>query len=157
MTSDSNGSIAKGSHVIGADSLMYSNMDNDSIPGYSHSDYLAFINSGTEYIGSPVYFFFELGTSQLTDKSQLLNLDELARIAKKYGLSITVVGAADAATGTAVVNNKLSASSGNYFCTELGKRGVTVERITMLSQGGISEYIPAESNRHTKVMLYMKK
>ena len=157
MTSDSNGSIAKGSHVIGADSLMYSNMDNDSIPGYSHSDYLAFINSGTEYIGSPVYFFFELGTSQLTDKSQLLNLDELARIAKKYGLSITVVGAADAATGTAEVNNKLSASRANYITTELGKRGVTVERITMLSQGGISEYIPAESNRHTKVMLYMKK
>ena len=69
---------------------------------------------------------------------------------------MTVAGAADAATGTADINNKLSASRADYIITELRKRGVAVENITKVSQGGISNYVPIEANRHTKVMLYMK-
>lgn len=53
-------------------------------------------------------------------------------------------------------NNKLSASRADYIATELCKRGVAVENITKVSQGGISNYVPTEANRHTKVMLYMK-
>ena len=63
--------------------------------------YIALMQSGNECIGSSIYFFFELGTARLTDVSQLINLDELARVAKKYGLSVAVIGAADSATGTA--------------------------------------------------------
>ena len=128
----------------------------DSVFGYSHSDYLALINSGNGCIGSPVYFFFEVGTAKLTDKSQLVNLDELARVAKKYGLSVTVVGAADAATGTAVINDALSISRADYIATELVKRGLAVEHITKVGKGGISDYNPTEANRHTKVQLFMK-
>lgn len=153
---NNDGSVVGGYYGAGADSLIYSDMSNDSIPIYSHSDYLSFICSGNECIGSPVYFFFELGTAQLTDKSQLINLDELARVAKKYGLSVTVAGAADAATGTADINNKLSASRADYIATELRKRGVAVEHIAKVGKGGISDYAPAEANRHTKVMLYMR-
>ena len=83
-------------------------------------------------------------------------MDELARVTKTYGLSVTVAGVADAATGTAEVNNRLSASRADNIVTELGKRGVAVESITKVSQGGISNYVPTEANRHTKVMLYMK-
>lgn len=153
---NNNGSVASNSYGTGADSLIYSDKSNDSISIYSHSDYLSFISSGDEYIGSPVYFFFELGTTRLTDQSQLINLDELARVAKKYGLSMTVVGAADSATGTADINNKLSASRADYIATELRKRGVAVERISKVGKGGISDYVPAEANRHTKVMLYLE-
>lgn len=77
-------------------------------------------------------------------------------MAKKYGLSVTVVGAADAATGNAGVNNTLSASRADYIAMELGKQGLNVGRITKVSKGGISDYTPTEANRHTKVMLYMK-
>ena len=117
---------------------------------------MSFINSGNECIGSPVYFFFELGTAKLTDKSQSVNLDELARVAKKYGLSVTVVGAADAATGAADVNDRLSISRADYITTELVKRGLAVDVITKVGKGGISDYNPTEANRHTKVLLYMK-
>ena len=86
----------------------------------------------------------------------MVNLDELARVTKKYGLSVTVAGAADAATGTADINNKLSASRADYIVMELRRRGVAVESITKVCQGGISNYVPIEANRHTKVMLYMK-
>lgn len=144
------------SHGNAADSLAASNVSGDTIRGFSRSDYLSLIRSGNGCVGSPVCFFFELGTAELTDKSQLVNLDELARVAKKFGLSVTVVGAADAATGNADINNKLSASRADYITTELRKRGVAVESITKVSQGGISNYVPTEANRHTKVMLYMK-
>ncbi len=69
---------------------------------------------------------------------------------------MTVAGAADAATGPADINNKLSASRADYIVMELRRRGVAVESITKVSQGGISNYVPTEANRHTKVMLYMK-
>ena len=132
------------------------NTSADSISTCSHSDYLAFISSGNECIGSPICFFFELGTAKLTDKSQLVNLDELARVAKKYGLYVTVIGAADAATGTSVINDALSVSRADYISTELIKRGLAAEHITKVGKGGISDYNPTEANRLTKVLLFMK-
>lgn len=94
--------------------------------------------------------------ARLTDTSQTLNLDELARVAKKYGLSVSVIGAADSMTGTASVNNVLSASRADYIAEELIKRGVSGDKITKTHQGGISDYAPNEANRHTKVMLHLK-
>lgn len=132
------------------------NMGGDSITTCNHSDYLSIMSSGNGCIGSPVYFFFELGTAKLTDKSQLVNLDELARVAKKYVLSVTVVGAADAATGTADINDRLSVSRADYIATELVKRGLKVDVISKVGKGGISDYNPTEANRHTRVLLYMK-
>lgn len=107
-----------------------------------------------ECIGSPVYFFFNLNTVHLTDASQMLNLDELARVANKYGLSVRVTGAADCSTGTPVLNNSLSTSRADYIVAELGRRGIPVERIIKVSRGGIAEHVPAEANRHTKVELF---
>ena len=132
------------------------NMGGDNITTCNHSDYLTIMSSGNECIGSPVYFFFKLGTAKLTDKSQLVNLDELARVAKKYGLSVTVVGAADAATGNADINDRLSVSRADYIATELVKRGLKVDVISKVGKGGISDYNPTEANRHTRVLLYMK-
>ena len=51
-------------------------------------------------LGAPIYFFFELGTDNLIEESQLVNIDEIARVAEKYGLGIEITGAADKATGT---------------------------------------------------------
>lgn len=115
-----------------------------------------FIQSGKDCIGSPVLFFFELGTSRLTDSSQLVNLDELARVAKEYGLYVTVIGAADNATGTAPTNKTLSTLRANYIATELEQRGISTDNITTVYGGGISIYTPNAANRHTKVMLHFK-
>ena len=61
-------------------------------------------------IGVPVYFFFKLNSDKLVDKSQLVNLDDIAKMAKQENLKIKISGAADSATGT---------QSGNQ---DLGKR-----------------------------------
>jgi outer membrane protein OmpA-like peptidoglycan-associated protein len=123
----------------------------DSIPA---GDYLSLMASGGKCIGSPIYFFFKIDTSDLTESSQLLNLDELARVSKAYHLRVTVTGAADSATGTVPINNSLSASRADYIYNELVKRGVDGSRINKVSEGGIDEYKPTEANRQTKVCLY---
>lgn len=109
--------------------------------------------AGSECIGSPVYFFFSLNSDRLTDASQMLNLDELARVAKKHGLSVRVTGAADSSTGTAAVNDSLSASRAAYIATELERRGIPAGRVTKAGRGGIADHVPTEANRHTKVEL----
>lgn len=113
-----------------------------------------FIYAGGECIGAPVYFFFNLNTTHLTDASQMLNLDELARVANKYGLSVRVTGAADSATGTSDINGSLSVSRAAFIAAELEQRGIPAERIAKVSRGGIADHTPAEANRHTKVELF---
>lgn len=111
--------------------------------------------SDSESIGSPIYFFFTIGTNRLTDTSQLVNIDELARVAKKYGLTITVAGAADSATGTPDINNMLSSARAEYIVAELLKRGIPMEMIYAVNSGGIATYTPIEANRHTRVELHL--
>ena len=139
----------------------------DSLPGkwnaaincpdtVSAAGYFALMQHGDECIGSPVYFFFDLNSARLTDSLQKVNLDAIAHVAMKYGLSVKVTGAADSATGTASINNTLSTARADYITDELIKRGIPAENITKVYEGGISDYVPDEANRHTKVELYFR-
>lgn len=118
--------------------------------------YLTELSQGKSYIGAPIFFFFELGTNHLTDASQLVNLDEIARIAKQYNLSIRICGAADSATGTSDINHSLGASRSEYIYSQLLHRGMDKNRISKVNKGGIDAYAPTEANRHTSVMLFLK-
>lgn len=118
------------------------------------SDSTTFLYAGGECIGAPVYFFFSLNTARLTDASQKLNLDELARVANKYGLSVRVTGAADSSTGTTRINDSLSQSRADFITAELERSGIPAERIAKVSRGGIADHNPVEVNRHTKVELF---
>ena len=105
-------------------------------------------------MGAPVYFFFNVGTANLVNVSQLTNLEEVARIAKKYGLSVRVVGAADSATGTTAINDNLSKLRAEFIVNELVKYGMESGTISQSYDGGIDDYSPKEANRHTRIMLY---
>lgn len=117
-------------------------------------DSTTFLYVGGECIGAPVYFFFSLNTARLTDASQMLNLDELARVANKYNLSVRVTGAADSSTGTTRINDSLSQSRAGFIIAELERRGIPTGRIAKVSRGGIADHDPVEANRHTKVELF---
>lgn len=134
------------------------NYKHGSSSGYQSSsqDYLAELSKGKSCIGAPIFFFFELGTNHLTDASQLVNLDEIARIAKQYNLSIKVCGAADSATGTSDINRNLGASRSEYIHSQLLHRGIDKNRISEVNKGGIDAYASKEANRHTSVMLFLK-
>lgn len=132
-------------------SLEYSFSVSDSV---SWNKYVAEMAGGTKSIGSPVFFFFKIGTTQLVDVSQMVNLDELARVAKAYHLKISVVGAADSATGNDGINNPLSKSRADYITQQLVARGIDKSMIISKSEGGIDEYSPIAVNRHTAVRLF---
>ena len=115
--------------------------------------YLTAMRDGTEPIGAPVYFFFNIGTDHLTDASQLLNIDELAKVAKKYNLKVKIIGAADSATGTDSINETLSSKRAAYIMRLMRDRGVASENIKTSHEGGIDDYSPVQANRNTCVVL----
>lgn len=121
--------------------------------GVSDNSYLNAILNGQEYIGALIYFFFHLGTDVLTEKNQVMNLDEIARIANEHGLQVKVIGAADSATGTESINDNLSRQRAEYIRRLLLDRGVDDSRIYTIYAGGIDKYSPAEANRNTCVVL----
>lgn len=114
-------------------------------------------NNQGECIGAPIYFFFKIDTNVLTDHSQLINLDEIARVAKKHDLCVRVTGAADSATGNEGINNALSENRANYICEQLKKRGLSKKSVTSVYVGGINQFSPIEGNRNTKVELVVHK
>jgi outer membrane protein OmpA-like peptidoglycan-associated protein len=104
----------------------------------------------------PIYFFFELGKAKLTDDSQLINLDELDKVAIEHNLKVHIAGAADSATGSENGNSELSKERTRYIAQELKKRGVPNERMTGVSLGGIQEFNNPKDNRYSKVSLYLE-
>ena len=104
-------------------------------------------------IGVPVYFFFKLNSDKLVDKSQLVNLDDIAKMAKQENLKIKISGAADSATGTQSGNQDLGKRRAKFIAKALIKRGVDKSQIKAYNLGGIDKYAASEANRFTTVVL----
>ena len=128
--------------------------------GYDHLNdsstvegYLSAMKDGMEPIGAPVFFFFRMGSDELTEVSQLLNIDVLARIARTHRLRVGITGAADSATGSERINSSLSRRRAETVRTLLVQRGVDESLITTSYEGGINDYSPVQANRHTCVTL----
>ena len=143
----------KGAPIPNSRSLEYGFHVSDSV---AWNKYVSDMAGGTRCIGSPVFFFFKIGTTQLVNASQMVNLDELARVAKTYHLKVSVVGAADSATGADDINNPLSKSRADYITQQLMARGIDKSMIISKSEGGIDEYSPVAANRHTVVRLFVR-
>lgn len=105
-------------------------------------------------IGSPVMFFFKIGTTVLTDTSQLANLDELVKVVKQYNLKVHVTGFADKATGTVDINHTLSNNRAEYIVKEMKQRGVSDQNIEITWKGGVELFTPEQVNRTAVVELY---
>ena len=141
--------------AVGAgDTSAYDNASPSDVAMWN--DYLLAMSRNRECIGTPIYFFFRLSTADLTDASQSLNIDQIARIAKKYDLRIRITGAADSATGSSFLNEKLSRDRANYIGMQLQERGIDKSHIVMIGKGGIADFSPNEVNRHTKVELFFE-
>lgn len=127
--------------------------DLTSLAGSPYDGYLSAMINGSEYIGAPIYFFFRLGTDELTEVSQLLNIDEIAHVAKEHHLKVRISGAADSATGNERINNSLSQKRADYIKTLMVQRGIEESLINTSYEGGIDDYSPVQANRQTCVTL----
>lgn len=141
--------------IAGLGFAEHSSAPRDSVGVLNNDNYLELIKSGQKCIGSPIFFFFDLGTANLTDSFQLVNLDEIVRVARQYGLALRVTGAADSGTGTSEINHRLGNDRANYIISQLQKRGIGTSLITKINQGGIDRFNPGEANRHCKIELFL--
>ena len=118
--------------------------------------YLHILKSGKKYIGAPIYFFFKIGTHELTENAQFINIKEVSEVIKKYGLQARIIGAADSETGTPEINERLSVERADYIAGLLKAHGVDESHIQKKHRGGIDSYEPLNGNRNTCVVLYFK-
>ena len=130
--------------------------DADSIAISNNMKYLRSMKSGKKYIGAPIYFFFKIGTHELTENAQFINIQEVSEVIKKYGLQARIIGAADSETGTPEINERLSVERADYIAGLLKAHGVDETHIQKKHRGGIDSYEPLNGNRNTCVVLYFK-
>lgn len=137
-------SLLSAGHNVSDDLMSENNNALDSLAISGHSKIT---------VGVPVYFFFQLNSDRLVDESQIVNLDDIAKISKAHNLKVAISGAADSATGTQSINQELALRRARYIAQMLVDKGVSESLIHLHSFGGIDKYKANDSNRFTVVML----
>lgn len=125
----------------------------NAVPG---NPFLEEMGWGEVPVGAPVYVFFRLAGSYITDSPQLLNIQSAARLAVAENLRVRITGAADSATGSSDKNAALALSRAEHVAKLMKERGVPEENIEVLSEGGTAEYSPVEANRNCRIELFVQ-
>ena len=116
--------------------------------------YLQQMEMGEVRIGVPVFIFFRLGGTYVTDSPQLLSVNAAADLAIAQNLRVRITGAADSATGSAEKNDVLAKARAEHVASLMKRRGVIEERIEIMSSGGTTLYEPVAANRNCRIELY---
>ena len=118
--------------------------------------YLQEIGRGEEPVGPPVFVFFRLAGTHVTDSPQILAINAAADLAVARHLKVRITGAADSATGSPEKNESLAKARAEHVATLMEKRGVPRERMEVLSEGGTANYEPVSANRNCRIELFMQ-
>ena len=102
----------------------------------TENPFLEEMGRGEVPVGAPVYVFFRLAGSYITDSPQLLNIQS--------------------ATGSSDKNAALALSRAEHVAKLMKERGVPEENIEVLSEGGTAEYSPVEANRNCRIELFIR-
>lgn len=100
-------------------------------------------------ITTPVSVFFNLNSSRIASKKDLVNVQAL--IDQLNGGKVEVYGYADSKTGSADYNKQLSERRAEAVAKELKKMGLKDEQIIIKPMGGVNELTPASYNRRVIV------
>jgi outer membrane protein OmpA-like peptidoglycan-associated protein len=117
--------------------------------------FLEEMGRGEVPVGAPVYVFFRLAGSYVTDSPQLLNIQSAARLAVVENLRVRITGAADNATGSPEKNASLAMARAEHVAKLLREWGVPKEKIDVRSEGGIQAYEPISANRNCRIELFI--
>jgi len=97
--------------------------------------------------------FFDLNSTALNSKKDLVNLEAVASAAKEAGAKVVVTGSADSKTGSSAWNQKLSEGRAQAVADELVRLGVSRDNITVKAIGGVNEVSPYTLNRRAVIEL----
>ncbi len=110
------------------------------------------VEGAKEYVGAPRSIFFNIGSSKIVSKKEIVNLQVLADAVKADdNIKLKVSGYADSATGSAKFNQKLSEDRANRVADELVKLGVDRDKLVVEGLGGVATLNPNSYNRRVIV------
>ena len=104
-------------------------------------------------ISTPVSVFFNINSSRIASKKDLVNVEALVEQVKVNNGKVEVYGYADSKTGPADFNQKLSERRANTVAKELKKMGLKDEQIIIKPMGGVADLDPASYNRRVIVKI----
>ena len=97
--------------------------------------------------------FFNINSSKMNSKKDLINLEAVATAAKNTGATVVVTGAADSKTGSSAYNQKLSEARAQAVADELVNLGVDRAKIEVKGLGGVNDVAPFNFNRRAIITL----
>ena len=109
------------------------------------------VQEKVELVSTSQSVFFNIGSSKIASRKDLVNVKEVAEYAKANDCKIIVTGYADSKTGSAAYNQKLSEKRANVVADELVKMGVNRDNIVVEGKGGVNAIAPFSYNRRVTV------
>lgn len=106
-----------------------------------------------EFAAGNVSVFFNINSSVIASKKDLVNVKEMAEYAKANDKVMVVTGYADSNTGSAEYNQKLSEKRANAVAEQLVKMGVDRNKIEVVAKGGVDALSPISYNRRVVVTM----
>lgn len=107
----------------------------------------------TEFATTSASVFFNLNSSKIASKKDLVNVKELAELAKSKGAKVVVTGYADSKTGSVARNQTLSEARAQAVADQLVSMGVSRDNIEVVAKGGVADLDPYSYNRRAVVTL----
>ena len=121
---------------------------------FVHDTVVNFVNVETEDILSyPFSIFFNRDSYELMSRRDIVNLREIAKVAKDNGYKLKLTGSCDSATATPAYNQTLSENRCNKIKNELMQLGVPENQIILEPIGGVKQLDPTEYDRRVLIQL----
>jgi outer membrane protein OmpA-like peptidoglycan-associated protein len=119
-----------------------------------HDTIVKFVNTNAEDVLSyPFSIFFNRDSYQLMSRRDIVNLREIAKVAKDNGYKLLLTGSCDSATATPAYNQTLSENRCNKIKVELLELGVPEDQIVIEPIGGVKILDPTEYDRRVLIQL----
>ena len=111
------------------------------------------VETKTQVVTTAQSVFFNIGSSKIASRKDLVNVKEVAEYTKANGSKILVTGYADSKTGSAEFNKQLSEKRAQAVADELVKMGVNRDNIITEAKGGVDTISPFSYNRRATVQI----
>lgn len=106
-----------------------------------------------ELVSYPLSIFFHRDSYQLMSNRDLVNMREIANVAKENNYKIRLRGSCDSATATPSYNQTLSENRCRKIMTEMMKMGIPEDQFILEPIGGVKHLDPNEYDRRVLIDL----